>query len=295
MWSLGGYSPSLGGPITVVLPTVITLVASDSQIDLGSLLTLTANVSAFSGTPTGGTVTFLEGGTSLGTADLSGGQSSLSISTLSAGSHSLTASYQPMAGTGYAVSSSASVTVKVNTPDFTLTATSTSFTVTAGSTASTTLKVAPLYGFNGSTPTMACSGLPSGASCVFGTLATETDGSINIPLNITTPTTTAEVKRIGFRSDFCFAFLPLLFCLGRRRKAFVRALYGFVLFASLAVFGIGGSGCGGGSAGTSGGGQQGGKTPTTSTVTVTASSTGITHQVQITLTVKSIPPAKPGA
>jgi subtilase family serine protease len=282
-----GYSPSFGGPVTVfpaAVPTTTTLAASSSEITSGSSVTLTANVTPASGTLTGGAVTFTDGTTTLGTTDLSGGKADLSIATLSAGSHSITATYQPSAGTNYSVSTSAPVTVKVDGPDFTLTATPSSLTTTAGSTASTTLNVAPLYGFSGATPTIACSGLPTGATCASGTPAKQNDGSTNIPLKITTATTTAAVERMQFRSGFCLAFLPLLFCLGRRRKAFVRALYGFVLFASLAVFGLGASGCGGGP-GSSIGGGQGGNTPTTSTVTVTASSAGISHQVQITLTV----------
>lgn len=282
-----GYSPSLGGPVTVfaaAVPTTTTLVASSSQITSGSSVTLTANVTIASGVPTGGAVTFTDGTTTLGTTALSGGEAALTISTLSAGSHSITATYQPSAGVNYGDSTSAPVTVQVDAPDFTLTATPSSLTTTAGSTASTTLNFAPLYGFSGSTPTLACSGLPTGATCAFGTPAKQNDGSTNIPLKITTATTTAAVEGMQFRSGYCLAFLPLLFCLGRRRKAFVRALYGFVLFASVAVFSLGASGCSGG-AGSSIGSGQGGNTPTTSTVTVTASSAGITHQVQITLTV----------
>jgi hypothetical protein len=288
-----GYSASLGGPIAVakqptVTPTTTTLVASSDQIALGSSLTLTANVTATSGEPTGGTVAFMDGTTSLGTAALSGGESSISISTLSAGSHSITATYQPLAGSDYSVSTSAPITVKVNAPDFTLSATSTSLTVTAGSTATTTLNIAPLNGFSGSMPTMSCSGLPSGANCAFGTPVKQADGSTNIPLSITTAATKAEVQGTQSRSGFYLAFLPLLFCIGRRRKALVRALYSFALFACLAVIGLGASGCGGGSGVANGGGNQGGSggdTPVTNTVTVTASSAGITHQVQITLTV----------
>ncbi len=58
-------------------------------------MTFTATVSANSpgsGTPTG-TVTFMDGSTSLGTGTLSGGVATFSISTLPVGSHSITGVY----------------------------------------------------------------------------------------------------------------------------------------------------------------------------------------------------------
>jgi Bacterial Ig-like domain (group 3) len=280
------YSTSTSAPITVTvaaLVTTTTLVASDCQINLGSNVTLTANVTTASGVRTGGIVAFMDGTTSRKDVDLVGAVSSLTISTLSAGSHSITATYQPQNAGVYTASTSAAVTVKVSTPDFTLTAKPASLTVAGGSIASTTLNINPLYGFSGS-PTMTCSGLPSGASCVFGSPAAQTDGSTNIPISITTATTKAELEGIGSHAGFSIAFLPLLFCLGRRRKAFIRGLGSFALIAAVAVIGLGGSGCGGGSGATVQGGQPV-STPTTSVVTVTATSTGITHQVQIALTV----------
>ena len=64
---------------------------------LNQLVTFTATVTSFSGTPSG-SVVFQDGGTNLGTAFLNGsGQASLSVSTLTAGTHTITAVYQATA------------------------------------------------------------------------------------------------------------------------------------------------------------------------------------------------------
>ena len=77
--------------------TKTTVSASVNPSVSGQPITFTAKVKAVasgSGVPTGGTVTFYDGSTSLGTAQLYGsGQATISIGTLSVGTHSITASY----------------------------------------------------------------------------------------------------------------------------------------------------------------------------------------------------------
>ena len=93
-------------PVTVTaIPTTTTLTASSSSIGYGQTLTLTVQVTdSNSDSISGGTVTFLDGTTSLGTATLANGTASLPVSTLAVGQHDLTASY---AGTtDYAASAS---------------------------------------------------------------------------------------------------------------------------------------------------------------------------------------------
>jgi hypothetical protein len=70
--------------------TVITSSANPSMT--GQALTITAKVSASSGTPTG-TVTFLDGNTNLSTGTLANGAASFQASNLTAGTHTLTAAY----------------------------------------------------------------------------------------------------------------------------------------------------------------------------------------------------------
>jgi hypothetical protein len=73
--------------------TQVTIAASANPAIYAAPVTLTATVSS-NGGPASGTVTFLDGATTIGTATLNGsGMATLAISTLSPGSHSITASY----------------------------------------------------------------------------------------------------------------------------------------------------------------------------------------------------------
>jgi len=97
------------------------LTVSPNPATAGANIALTAATSATTGTPTG-TITFLDGATTLGTAALSGGAASFTVSTLAVGNHSLTASYS--GATGFTASTSAAVALVVQsaTPPLTITA-----------------------------------------------------------------------------------------------------------------------------------------------------------------------------
>ena len=94
-----------GSASTTLAPTTTTLTLSPGAPTAGQSVTFTATVapSSGSGTPTG-TVTFLDGTTTLGTGTLSSGTASFTGS-LAAGTHSITASYA--GDTTYAASVSA--------------------------------------------------------------------------------------------------------------------------------------------------------------------------------------------
>lgn len=97
-------------------------------------MALTTTVSSSTGTPTG-TVTFLEGTTTLGTATLASGSAVLTVTTLSAGTtHTISASYG--GASGFAASTSASVQVAVTTvnPPASITAHATFSTASANQT-----------------------------------------------------------------------------------------------------------------------------------------------------------------
>ena len=90
-------TPTTAQASTLVLIQTGTGVTSDQSTGSlsGQSVTFTATVStvpAGQGTPTG-TVTFLDGSTTLGTDPLSGGVATFSIATLTPGSHNITASY----------------------------------------------------------------------------------------------------------------------------------------------------------------------------------------------------------
>ncbi|MGH9571296.1 MAG: Ig-like domain repeat protein, partial [Candidatus Angelobacter sp.] len=97
---------------TVNKAATTTVIASSINPSLaGQSVTFTATVSSSSGTPAG-SVTFLDGATSLGVSALSAGQATFSTSSLAAGSHSITAAY---AGTAtFTASTSAALSQTVN-------------------------------------------------------------------------------------------------------------------------------------------------------------------------------------
>ena len=110
------FNANTSSPFTQIVnldvPTV-ALTASPNPSVFGQSVTATATVSATtpgSGTPTG-SVTFLDGLTSLGTANLVNGQASFSISSLTAGLHSIMATY---AGDGSFSQNSSATGLTVN-------------------------------------------------------------------------------------------------------------------------------------------------------------------------------------
>jgi hypothetical protein len=75
-----------------LLPTTTTVVSSNNPSAFGSSVTFTATVTGVIVTPTG-TVTFMDGTTTLGAAPLSSGTATFSTATLATGGHSITAVY----------------------------------------------------------------------------------------------------------------------------------------------------------------------------------------------------------
>jgi hypothetical protein len=156
---------------------------------------------------------------------------------------------------------------------------------------------------SGGSFSFACGTLPTNALCLFNptteTLGSGVQGNVLVQIS-TSSSTTARLEspsigkpglsqqhpdRIGIRRALplaCGLFL-LPFALWRRRRIF--------LLAVLAVFLAGGvTSCTSSGGGTSGGGSSGtggsGGTPTgTFTIPVTVTSTGMTHSVNLTLTV----------
>ena len=87
--------------------TTTTLSISAGSTTYGQLVTVTATVAAAApqtGTPTGGTVTFMDGTVTLGSATLTGGTAAVTVTSLPAGLDTLTASYSG-SGSNFAPSS----------------------------------------------------------------------------------------------------------------------------------------------------------------------------------------------
>lgn len=108
--TLTNSQPAAGGndfaidDINVTLKSTTTLTSAPDPSSLGQMVTLTATVSPSSAT---GTMTFIEGGTTLGAAPVIGGVATLNISTLTVGVNHLTAEYEgdndhdPSSGSDY--------------------------------------------------------------------------------------------------------------------------------------------------------------------------------------------------
>ena len=91
-WVACGGSSNNGGGGGNKSATTTALASSNATVLVGAAVTFTATVSASSGSPSG-TVTFLDGSTTLGTGTLSSGATTFQTSTLAAGVHNITASY----------------------------------------------------------------------------------------------------------------------------------------------------------------------------------------------------------
>ena len=122
--------------LTLVVPlasaatsTTTSLAASANPVVTGQSITLTATVT---GTSPTGTVTFMDGGTSLGTGSVSAGKATLAKSFTTTGSHSLTAVYAGDANNTGSTSAALALTVNPAPPPTTTTLTSSASTATAG-------------------------------------------------------------------------------------------------------------------------------------------------------------------
>src|SRR5712692_7629980 len=116
-----GSATSTAAKLTVINPATTTaLVSSANPSAFGQPVTLTATVSSPAGIPTG-TVTFLDGATSLGAGTLdSSGIATLTTASLAVGAHSVTASYG--GDTNFNPSSSSALSQTVNKGPTTVTA-----------------------------------------------------------------------------------------------------------------------------------------------------------------------------
>ncbi|MBZ5491264.1 MAG: hypothetical protein LAO76_10065 [Acidobacteriia bacterium] len=164
---------------------------ASQSVNQGSTATYTVTESVFDNYSN--TVTFSVSGLPAGASPtftpptLSGaGTSSLSITTLATtplGSYPLT-----ITGTDGVLTHTASVTLVITAPDFSLTASSATQTVVVGNTANYTATVAALNGYTG-TVSLSVSGLPAGASPVFTPPSVTGSGSSGLAITTTAGTT----------------------------------------------------------------------------------------------------------
>jgi hypothetical protein len=261
--------------------TAVTLTSNPPATPVGRPVTFTAQVSSavISLAPTG-TVAFMDGSISLGVATLdSYGIGKLTITNLSGGTHSITANYS-----GDAVfRSSASANLNEVISDYVVQAITASLTITRGQSGNASLAVIPQGGFNQAL-TLACSGLPLGASCSFTPSSLTLDGTDIAADTMTISTsgvaaakayhaaTTRTVWMSGSGVGLAGVFL-LLPVVGRRKRTLL-ALLGGTLLA------LGMWGCGGGSSHST-------PTPVTYNVIVTATAaSGPSHTATVSVTIQ---------
>lgn len=182
-------------------------------------------------------------------------------------------------GFGSSGVATASYTINLPPPTFTLGANAASMTVNSGGQATTTLTITPQNGFN-SAVSFACSGLPSGATCSFSPATiTPTSGAVSTQLTITASARTAlqSSPAVPYFPGTALAAAVCFFGWRRRRNVQLLILLIVAAVASVAI-----TGCGGGSAP---GSTTTPVSPTTATVTVTATSGSLQQTTAISLTV----------
>lgn len=290
-----GASNSTTLTVTVVRASTTTSIVGPTSLSTSQQAVYTAKVTPSISTVPTGTVSFSDNGTVLGTVAVSAaGDASYSASSLSEGTHSITATYN--GDSTFAGSAAPPLAVSVTTataPDFSVIAAPDSLTIKQGSSGSATFTVTPVGGLTGAI-TLACSGLPTGATCALQPASLTLDGSNKAQSSTLTITTTGSsvaslqpvhtdrtIMQAGLTTGGALLMGFLLFWQRRRLSQAARLL--LFLFALIGVMGI--SGCGTGTVGSSATGTTGTPTGTYQVIVTASSGTSITHAVQFSLVV----------
>ena len=178
--------------------------------------------------------------------------------------------------------------------DFSFTSSSSTQTVTPGSTATYTIAVNPIAGFN-QTVALSCSGAPTGSTCSLSSSSIALSGSTpaSVTVSVTTMGSSATATQPPSPHDtqipifFAICGLPGLLLWGGRRSALGRgkttAIYGAALLG-IVCFVM--AGCGGNSSSTGGGGTPANTYTLTVTGTFASGSANLTHSTNLTMVVQ---------
>jgi len=249
--------PSSSSPLTVVVnpaATTVTMASNVSPSNFGDKLVFTAQTSAELGAPSGGTVTFTDGGVPIGVLSAVFNSVSFADSSLSVGTHTIVASYS---GTSNFGPSTSAPFVQVVNPapavNYSLTTDKTSATIAAGQAATFLITTTSVSGFNGAVK-FACGQLPAFTTCKFS------PSSVAVSPFATTVVTQLTIQTAGSSAQLIhplrknrvnaiwwaagpFAFGLILVGTGVKRRTRFFALLGVCL--ALVVF-VSAIGCGGG-------------------------------------------------
>ena len=249
----------VNGTLTIAKGSVTIVLAAPATANLGGSVTLTATLSPSTAIAPTGSISFLDGTTSLGSAPIGAGNvASLPVTFTTAGNHSITAVYIGDADyTGYTTTAQ---TVNVVTAGYSITASPSTLKINAGQSALTTITMSSYGGYAG-TVTLSCVGLPDWAGCTFAPGSLTADGSgtaVSSKMTITTlgsssGVITAMDSGPGSRSSVVLAeiWLPLGFVslllmgVSGRKRAGARKLMLMLLLAGalMSVTGCGAANC----------------------------------------------------
>jgi subtilase family serine protease len=273
--TVDAYNFVTGWQYAALTPTTTAVAISpQATVTVGTSVTLKATIAP--APPNGESVTFVDttSGSTLGTGTASSGTAIFTSTTIAGGSYNVEAKYP--GDTTLAPSTSAASALNVQ--DFTLSPSALSVTVSAPGQNGSGTVIFGLLGGLAQAPSFSCSGLPSESSCTF-TAASATTETVTIG---TTAASWLHDRPFAPHNRVFYALLlpglmglVLPAGLGKRK---VRVAMG--VMGVLAVLTLGMAACGGG-------GNHNPGTPVGQTsVTVTATESGISHSITLTLNVQ---------
>jgi hypothetical protein len=259
--SAGNYIATIHPGTLAVTPaaTTTTIATSGTPAPTGTSVTFTATVATTVGV-VAGTVNFSDGSTLLGTGTLNAsGVATYSTSTLALGTHTITAAFQT--NTNF-TGSSASLTQVMTAPTGTFTISASPATQYIKGAGATTYQVTltSVGAFAGQI-NLACTGLPTDATCSFASNPTLTaGGTATVTMTVNTTVADASLTKPAMRNFSPADFAPItaaavfpveltglgVFFAGLRRRKQLGTqkmrLLAIILF-SLGILGLTGCGC----------------------------------------------------
>jgi len=175
---------------------------------------------------------------------------------------------------GYATSavSSATYTINIPRPDYSIAASPSTLAVTSGNSVTTTISATPLNGFNSAVSFSCAAGLPSGVSCSFTPPNITPSGSVaSTTLRLTASSSATALSRDGRPLSPLVTLACVLCCLGLKKRRLQMLLLLAVSAIGLSLF----NGCGS---------QSTASQPHSSAITVSATSGALQHSTLLMLT-----------